>query len=171
MGAAAAIDADLAEWDYGDYEGERSVDIRKQRADWNIFRDGCPHGESPAQVSERADRLIAHLRALEGNAALFSHGQFGCVLAARWIGLPLPEAQHFALDPASLSVLGHDSHHPEVAIISLWNAASGEKLDPVFRPRCGDTKGVNPRALERWENEGGETKLEAGSVLHKQNEG
>jgi probable phosphoglycerate mutase len=130
LGAAAAIDADLAEWDYGDYEGQRSADIRKQRADWNIFRDGCPHGESPAQVSARADRLIAHLRALGGNIALFSHGQFGCVLAVRWIGLPLVEAQHFTLDPASLSILGDDSHHPEVAIIALWNAASGEKLDP-----------------------------------------
>lgn len=122
LGAAAEIEADLAEWDYGDYEGQRSVDIRKQRAGWNVFRDGCPRGETPAQVCGRADRLIAKLRALDGNAALFSHGQFGCVLAARWIGLALIEAQHFALDPASLSILGYDPHHPGVAIIALWNA-------------------------------------------------
>ncbi len=171
LGAAAAIEADLAEWDYGDYEGQRSVDIRKQRPDWNIFRDGCPHGETPAQVCARADRLIARLRALAGNLALFSHGQFGCVLAARCIGLPLIDAQHFTLDPAALSILGHDSHHAEVAIIALWNAASGGNLDPVSRPRSGDSNSVNPRALERWENEGGETRLEAGTVLHKQNEG
>jgi broad specificity phosphatase PhoE len=127
LGAAAAIESDLAEWDYGDYEGQRSGNIRKQRADWNIFRDGCPHGENPAQVSERADRLIAHLRAPDANVALFSHGQFGCVLAARWIGLPLLEARHFALGTASLSIPGHDPDHPEVAVIALWNAASGEK--------------------------------------------
>jgi broad specificity phosphatase PhoE len=126
LGAAAEIEADLAEWDYGDYEGQRSADIRKQRAGWNVFRDGCPHGETPAQVCGRADRLIAQLRALDGNVALFSHGQFGCVLAARWIALPLIEAQHLAFGPASLSILGYDPHHPEVAIIALWNAASME---------------------------------------------
>ena len=129
MGAVAVIEADLVEWDYGDYEGQRSVDIRKQRADWNIFRDGCPHGEMPTQVSDRADRLIARLRALDGNVALFSHGQFGCVLAARWIGLPLVEAQHFALGPASLSVLGFDPQHSGVATIVLWNAATHETFE------------------------------------------
>ena len=110
LGSAAVIDPDLAEWDYGDYEGQRSVDIRKQRADWNVFRDGCPGGETPAQVSDRADRLIAHLRALDGYVALFSHGQFGSVLAVRWIGLPLVSAQHFPLGTASLSILGFDDH-------------------------------------------------------------
>ncbi len=126
LGAAAEIEPDLAEWDYGDYEGKRSTEIRKQRAGWNVFSDGCPGGETPAQVSDRADRLIVKLRALDGNVALFLHGQFGCVLAARWIGLPLIEAQHFALGPASLSILGYDAHHPEVAIIALWNTASME---------------------------------------------
>ena len=167
LGAAAAIEPDLAEWDYGDYEGQRSVDIRKQRAGWNVFRDGCPHGETPAQVCERADRLIAHLRALEGNVALFSHGQFGCVLAARWIGLPLVEAQHFALGTASLGILGFDPHHPEVAVIALWNAASNEMGDPVSHPRSGATKTVNPQAIARWENEGGEIPMSAGADLLK----
>ena len=87
LNEVAEIEPDLAEWDYGDYEGQRPVDIRKGRPDWNLFRDGCPRGESPAQVSERADRLIARLRTLEGNIAIFSHGHFGRVLAARWIGL------------------------------------------------------------------------------------
>ena len=123
LGAAANIEPDLAEWDYGDYEGQRSADIRKQRANWNVFRDGCPGGESVAQVSERADRLIAHLRSLNGNTALFSHGQFGSVLAVRWVGLPLVTAQHFPLSTASLSILGFADHHPEVPVIAGWNAA------------------------------------------------
>src|SRR6185503_4102650 len=91
---AAEVEPDLAEWDYGDYEGQRSVDILQTRPIWNLFRYGCPLGEMPAQVSDRADRLIARLRKLEGNVALFSHGHFGRVLAARWIGLAVSEAQH-----------------------------------------------------------------------------
>ncbi|HUX24295.1 MAG TPA: histidine phosphatase family protein [Burkholderiales bacterium] len=170
LGAAAEIEPDLAEWDYGDYEGQRSADIRKVRAGWNIFRDGCPRGEMPAQVADRADRLIARLRALEGNVALFSHGQFGCVLAARWIGLPPGEAQHFVLGPASLSILGFGFHHPEVAVIALWNAASSERMDAPHS-RSADTKTVNPRALERWENEGGEIKPEAVPALRTENAG
>ena len=91
----AEIEPDLTEWDYGDYEGRRSVEIRQENPDWNIFIDGCPHGETPAQVSSRADRLITELRALRGNIALFSHGQFSCVLAARWIGLSVLEDRCF----------------------------------------------------------------------------
>jgi probable phosphoglycerate mutase len=116
------IEPDLVEWDYGDYEGKRSEDIRNGRPDWNVFRDGCPHGETPAQVTGRADRLIARLRTLDGKVALFSHGQFGGVLAARWIGLPLTQAQHFPLGTASLSFFSFDPHHPEVPVIALWNA-------------------------------------------------
>lgn len=123
LGDVAVITADLSEWDYGDYEGVRSVDIHKQRAGWNIFRDGCPHGETPAQIGQRADRLIAYLRGLEGNIALFSHGHFSCVLAARWIGLSVLSAQHFSLDTATLSILAHSAHHPETAVIERWNAA------------------------------------------------
>lgn len=114
----------LTEWDYGDYEGKRSVDIRKERPDWNIFRDGCPHGEMPDQISDRADRLIARLRTLEGNIALFSHGQFGGILATRWIGLTVVEAQHFPLATASLSIFAFDPHHPKVSTIALWNAVA-----------------------------------------------
>jgi probable phosphoglycerate mutase len=117
----AEIEPDLSEWDYGDYEGQRSVDIRKVRPDWNIFRDGCPNGETPAQISERADRLSARLQLLNGNVALFSHGHFGCVLAARWIGLPVIDGQHLSLNSGSLSILGNDPRHPDVAVIGLWN--------------------------------------------------
>jgi len=105
------------------------VDIRKKRPGWNIFRDGCPGGEMPAQVSDRADRLIARLRTLDGKIALFSHGQFGCVLAARWIGLPVIEGPHFVLGTASLSLLGYDPDHPKVPVIALWNAFSHDMLE------------------------------------------
>lgn len=120
------IETDLAEWDYGDYEGLRSVDIHKERPDWNIYRDGCPRGEMPEQVSDRVDRLIARLRKLDGNIALFSHGQIGSALAVRWIGLAVAEAQHFTLGTASLSIFAFDPHHPGVPVIALWNEVSHE---------------------------------------------
>ena len=123
LGPAAEIEPDLAEWDYGDYEGQRSVDILKGRPEWNLFQDGCPRGETPAQISDRADRFIARLRVLDGNVALFSHGHFGRVLAARWIGLPVSEAQRFLLDTASLSVLGYEHNHVESPVIALWNSS------------------------------------------------
>jgi probable phosphoglycerate mutase len=81
--------------------------------------------------------------------------------------LPLAEAQHFALDPATLSILGFDPHQPEVATIALWNAASHGNFEPMLYPGAGDTKAVNPRTLERWENEGGEIPMGAGSDLSK----
>jgi broad specificity phosphatase PhoE len=121
LGPASEVEPDLAEWDYGGYEGLRSEDIRTQRPDWNIWRDGCPGGETPDDVSARADRLIGKLWMMQGNVALFSHGQFGAALAARWIGLPLVEGQHFALHPASMSILGRDSRHPGLRLIELWN--------------------------------------------------
>ena len=127
-GLVAEIEPDLAEWDYGDYEGQRPGDIRKGRPGWNVFRDGCPRGESPAQVSERADRLIARLRALQGDIAIFSHGHFGRVLAARWIALRVSRAQHFLLKPASLSILGYEHNLAEMPAIVLWNAVSNESL-------------------------------------------
>ena len=118
----AEIEPDLAEWDYGDYEGKRAEDIRKGRPDWNVFRDGCPNGESSAQVSIRADRLIARLRTLEGELAIFSHGHFGRVLAARWIGLGIEQAQHFLLSTASLSILGYGHNLADEPAVVLWNA-------------------------------------------------
>ena len=126
LGEGAQIEPDLSERDYGDYEGQRLIDIRKVRPDWNVFRDGCPGGESPAQVSERADRVIARLRTLEGNIAIFSHGHFGRVLAARWIGLETRQAQNLLLSTASVSVLGYEHNLAEVPAIVLWNAVSKE---------------------------------------------
>jgi len=121
LGVPVTIDPDLAEWDYGDYEGRTSKDIEAERPGWLLFRDGCPGGETAQQVSDRADRLIARIRQEPGNVAVFSHGHFGCVLGARWIGLPVIDAQHLTLAPASLSVLGYSSSHPEVSVITQWN--------------------------------------------------
>jgi len=123
LSPAAEIEPDLAEWDYGEYEGQRSEDILRERPIWNLFYYGCPGGEAPADVSDRADRLIARLRAREGNIALFSHGHFGRVLAARWVGLPVSEAQHFLLDTASLGILGYEHNQLESPVIALWNAS------------------------------------------------
>lgn len=113
---------DLREWDYGTYEGRASSDIRREAPGWNLFRDGCPDGESPSAVALRADSLIDRLRGAKGPVALFSHGQFGCVLAVRWIGLAIAEGQHFALDPGSVSILASRPGHPDTPAIILWNA-------------------------------------------------
>lgn len=153
LGENAEIEEDLAEWDYGDYEGLQTSEIRKGRSDWNLFRDGCPNGELPAQVSARADRLISRLRMMKGNIALFSHGQFGGVLAARWIGLPVFEAQHFPLGTASLGIFGNDPYHRKVPVIRLWNSAPHEASRPApVHHACMPKQ----RAIQRWENEGGE---------------
>ncbi len=120
------IESDLAEWDYGDYEGLRTSEIRERNPDWNIFKDGCPQGESPTQVSLRADRVIARLRNLEGDIAIFSHGHFGRVLAVRWIGLGIEQALHFLLGTASLSILGYGHKLVEEPAIILWNALPDE---------------------------------------------
>ena len=123
LAAQAEIEQDLQEWNYGDYEGKLSSDIRLQRPDWDVFQDGCPRGEMPEQVAVRADRLIAHLCSMNGKIALFSHGEFGLALAARWIGLSLISGQHFLLDTASLNILSYNTAHPERRVIALWNAS------------------------------------------------
>jgi len=124
LGALARIEPNLAEWDYGDYEGLTTPEIYEQRPDWNLFRDGCPGGESPAQVAARADRLLARLLPLEGDVALFTHGHFGRVLAVCWIGLPVRDAQHFLLSPASLSMLGYEHDRIDQPAVALWNDVS-----------------------------------------------
>ena len=134
LGALAEVEPDLAEWNYGEHEGRRSVDIQQDDPGWDIWRDGCPGGESPADIGARADRLIKQLterlteqsneqpHRTSGTVALFSHGQFGVALATRWIGLPVIEGQHFTLHPASISLLGIHPHHANRRVIELWNA-------------------------------------------------
>jgi probable phosphoglycerate mutase len=119
--AVAEIDADLVEWDYGQYEGRTSAEIHSQVPDWDLFRDGCPGGESPAQVTSRADRMVQRIRAVAGNVLLFSSGHFIRVLAARWLGLdPASICRYLLLSTASVSALGYDHSHSQ-PVIRLWN--------------------------------------------------
>ena len=120
FGGAAEVDADLQEWDYGAYEGRRTVDIRQERPDWYLFRDGCPGGESVEAIGTRADRVVARLRAIEADVLVFGHGHILRVLTARWLGLPPGEARLFVLSTAALSILGYEHALHEPAI-RLWN--------------------------------------------------
>ena len=120
FGDTAEVDPELQEWDYGDYEGRRTADIRQERPGWDLFRDGGPGGESVAVIGARADRAIARLRAVDGHVLLFSHGHFLRVLAARWLGLPAGDARLFVLSTAALSILGYE-HTLEEPAIRLWN--------------------------------------------------
>jgi broad specificity phosphatase PhoE len=118
LGDRAVIDGDLAEWNYGRYEGLTSGQIGEMAPGWLIFRDGCPGGETPEQVSARADRVIARARAAEGDIALFAHGHVLRVLVARWIGLPASAGQHFLLDTGTLCVLGY---YRDIPAVRIWN--------------------------------------------------
>lgn len=124
FGGRAEADPELVEWQYGDYEGKRTDEIRRERPDWLLFRDGCPGGESPAEVGSRADRVIARLRTVPGNVLLFGHGHFTRVLAARWLGLPAGAAGYFLLGTASLSALSYE-HSLDEPGIYLWNEPPG----------------------------------------------
>jgi probable phosphoglycerate mutase len=121
LGANAQVEPDLAEWDYGAYEGRTSADISLENPEWGVYEHGGPGGETPDQMTDRVDRLIARLLSLGGAIALFSHGHFGSCLAARWIGCPVLQGQHFLLGTATLSVLGFNPRHPETRVIAHWN--------------------------------------------------
>jgi broad specificity phosphatase PhoE len=120
FGTTAEVDPNLVEWDYGDYEGLRTARIRETRPDWQLFRDGCPNGESPSKVGERADRVVSRVRTIEGNVLLFSSGHFLRVLAARWLGLEPIAGRFFVLNTASLSALGYENTLSQ-PVIQLWN--------------------------------------------------
>ena len=120
FGEVAEIDRDLLEWNYGDYEGLRTVEIRAKRPDWDLFRDGCPNGESPAQVGARADRVVARIRDVRADELIFSSGHILRVLAARWLGLQPDAARYLLLSTASLSVMGYE-HNVSRPVIRLWN--------------------------------------------------
>jgi len=156
LGPTPKIEPNLAEWDNGDDEGRTSAEILKSRPDWNLFRDGSPNGETPAQISDRVDRFIAQARALDGNVALFSHSHFGRVLAARWIGLPVALAQHLLLNTASVSVLCYDRKHTGQPAIALWNSVAPETFVPATDAGVGERITLKRRAIDRWENEGGD---------------
>lgn len=156
LGPSPLIEPDLAEWDNGDDEGRTRAEILASRPGWNLFRNGSPHGETPAQISDRADRLIARLRSMDGNVALFSHGHFGRVLAARWIGLSVEQAQHFLFSTAALSILCYEHDRTGQPAISLWNSATHEAFGDNPNRSAGERRPLNQRAIERWEDDGGE---------------
>jgi broad specificity phosphatase PhoE len=118
FGDVAVQRDDLKEWDYGAYEGRKTIEIRKERPGWSLWRDGVPEGEMPADVGARVDGVIGEVRSVAGDVALFAHGHVLRVLAARWLGLGPESGQLFALDPATLSVLGYERETP---VIRLWN--------------------------------------------------
>jgi len=120
FGDRVTVDADMVEWNYGDYEGRTTADIRQKRPGWNLFRDGCPHGEMAAQVGARADGVIARLRGVGGDALVFGHRHFLCVLAVRWVGLPAECGGALVLSEATVSVLGYN-HSVEEPVIQRWN--------------------------------------------------
>jgi len=121
FGAIAEVDRDLVEWDYGQYEGRRTAEILAERPGWELFRDGAPGGESPKQVSERADRVVRRARAVSGDVLIFTSGHFMRVLATRWLGLePTVNCKYFMLSTASLSALGYE-HDLSRPVIRLWN--------------------------------------------------
>ncbi len=120
FGAAAEVDRDLVEWDYGQYEGRRTAEIHAERPDWQLFRDGCPGGESPADVGARADRIVSRLRGAQGDVLIFSSGHFLRVLAARWLELEPAGGRLFVLSTASLSALGYE-HQVTQPVIRLWD--------------------------------------------------
>lgn len=120
FGAAAVVKDDLAEWDYGAYEGLTTKDILAGRPGWSLFRDGCPQGEAAADVGRRADRIVEALRAAGGDVLLFSSAHFLRVLAARWLGLSPQQGALFVLDTASVSRLGYE-HDLTEPVVRTWN--------------------------------------------------
>ena len=118
LGDHALIDSDLVEWNYGEYEGLTPEQIHERVPGWLVFRDGCPGGETPTEVGARADRVIARARAATGDVALFAHGHVLRVLAARWLGLPAGDGQHFLLDTGTLNVL---AYYRGVPAVKIWN--------------------------------------------------
>ena len=120
FGGIAETDRDLVEWNYGEYEGLTSEQILQQNPEWDLFRDGCPGGESPEQIGERATRVVKRIQSVAGNVLLFSSGHFMRVLAGCWLGLGASGGRYFVLNPASLSALSYE-HKLTRPTIQLWN--------------------------------------------------
>ena len=132
VGSMAKIEPDLMEWNYGAYEGRTTAEIHAERPDWELFRDGCPAGESPEQIGARADRAIRRVRGIEGNTLLFSSSHFLRVFAARWLGLEPAAGRYFVLGTASLSVVGYE-HDRSEPVIRVWDELPRE-------PRIGQSR-------------------------------
>ena len=147
FGAVAETDPDLVEWNYGAYEGLTSGQILQQRPDWDLFRDGCPGGESPQEIGERADRTVKRIRSVPGDVLLFSSGHFIRVLTSCWMGVGAAGARYFLLNPASLSALSYE-HNLSRPAVRLWNddrhvEASGDERLTFGRERESNTARVS----------------------------
>ncbi len=126
FGSVAVVEPELVEWNYGAYEGRTSAEIHAERPDWQLFRDGCPGGESPGQVGARADRVIRQVQAIAGDVLLFSSGHFLRMFAARWLGLEPEAGRYFVLGTASLSAMGYE-HDRSEPVIRLWGETHHER--------------------------------------------
>jgi len=125
FGKVAQMDPDLVEWNYGKYEGRKTAEILLEAPNWQLFRDGCPGGETPAQIGARADRVLNQTRIANGTMLIFSSGHFLRVLAARFLGLEPAGGKYFTLNTASLSILGFENNSSPV--IRLWNDTSSHR--------------------------------------------
>jgi probable phosphoglycerate mutase len=123
FGDRCEVDPDLREWDYGEFEGLKTAEIRQRRPDWSLFRDGCPGGEDAVAVGTRADRVLARVRAAAGDVLLFAHGHILRVLTARWLGQPPAAGRLYLCDPTSLGTLGYEHDHADEPVLRLWNEA------------------------------------------------
>jgi len=123
FGSMAIPDPLLEEWNYGDYEGHTTTEIQQTKPDWFIFRDGCPGGETPAQVAKRCDEMIEKVKAINGDILIFVHAHILRMLTTRWLGLPAEEGRLYFLSTASLSILGYE-HNLSEPVIRLWNDTS-----------------------------------------------
>jgi probable phosphoglycerate mutase len=121
FGNVAEIDSDLVEWDYGHFEGKTTADVHQDRPGWELFRDGCPGGESPLDVARRADRFISRVFAAPGSVLAFSSGHIIRMIAARWLGLPPGDGRFFYCRPASVGVLDFEHENKNEPVIGLWN--------------------------------------------------
>jgi len=131
FGSMVKVEPDLIEWNYGAYEGRTSADIHRERPDWQLFRDGCPGGESPDQIGARADRVVRRVRGIEGNTLLFSSAHFLRVFAARWLGLDPAAGRYFLLGTASLSIVGYE-HDRSEPVIRVWDEMPREsRISPT----------------------------------------
>ena len=129
----AETDSDLTEWDYGRFEGLLTAEILKERPDWELYRDGCPEGESPEEVAARADRFIARARAIDGDVLAFSSGHIIRMIAARWLGLPPSAGRCFFCRPASVGVLAFEHASRDEPIVGLWNYVAHPRDEPFAR--------------------------------------
>ena len=174
LASAMQIDADLAEWDNGDDTGKTGAEIIKLRPNWNLFRDGCPNGEMPAQVHTRAEGLVNRFNQLEGNIAVFSHSHLGRALAARWIGIGIEFGECFLLDTTSVSILTSDGHDSRGRTVKLWNSTLQNSLPIPIPIDSQSASAIKEQALQGWENEGGEVLSNLSTVetnqLHEAND-